>query len=199
MPSACSVMPAWKAPSVRDHSSTWCYNKDFKHQGFRQRMQTEIKPHERTTLVLRNLPDGFTRDMMAELLTSQGFANKFDFIYVPVKFCTMATIGYAFVNFVSPEAAEDCRSKLEGFTSWWKPCDNVMSVTWSDGDQGLATIIDRHRNSPVMHESVQEEFKPAIYLDGVRRAFPPPTRRIRPPRTQRYKNEDVVEHSGGEL
>lgn len=110
----------------------------------------------------------------------------------------MAAVGYAFVNFSTPEAAIECQSKLEGFTSWDKPCDNVMSVVWSESDQGLAAIIERHRNSPVMHESVHEEFKPALYRDGVQCAFPRPTKRIRPPRTQRYKYEGMGEQSGEE-
>merc|ERR1712019_97857 len=152
-------------------------------------MGAEIKPHERTTIVLRNLPEGFSRDMIADLLNSQGFERRFDFIYTPVKFSVMATIGYAFVNFVSAEAAQECLSKLDGFTDWATPCENSLTVLWSVKDQGLATIIDRHRNSKVMHESVREEFKPALYRDGVKTAFPPPTKHIKPPRVQRYSRE----------
>jgi hypothetical protein len=132
------------------------------------------------------MPEGFSRDMVADLLNSQGFERKFDFVYTPVKFNVMATIGYAFVNFVSNEAAEECLSKLDGFSDWTTPCENILTAIWSEKDQGLATIIDRHRNSPIMHASVKEEFKPALYLDGVRAAFPLPTRHIKPPRMQRY-------------
>jgi len=199
MSNSCGSISGWKTPSVRHHVNSGFDHQEAKHQRLHQRTQTEIKPHERTTVILRNLPEGFSRDMIAELLSSQGLAKNFDFIYAPVRFGTVSTIGYAFVNFTSPEAAEVCHSKFEGFTSWGKVCENVMSVVWSDSDQGLAAIIDRHRNSPVMHESVQEKFKPAIYKDGVRCAFPRPTRRIRPPRTQRYKNEFAGENGGEQL
>jgi len=124
--------------------------------------------------------------MIADLLNSQGFERRFDFIYTPVKFSAMATIGYAFVNFVSAEAAQECVSRLDGFTDWATPCENSLTVLWSEKDQGLATIIDRHSNSPVMHASVREEFKPALYMDGVKTEFPPPTKQIKPPRVQRY-------------
>merc|ERR1711953_819732 len=81
----------------------------------RQQRQAEVKLHERTTLVLRNLPDGFTRAKIEELLNSQGFAKKFNFIYAPVRFETMTINGYTFVNFVSPEDAQECLRKLDGF------------------------------------------------------------------------------------
>merc|ERR1712217_971262 len=109
------------------------------------------------------------------------------------------TVKCAFVNFVSHEAAEECFSRLNGFTDWATPCEKSLSVCWSENDQGLATLVDRHRDSSVMHESVRDEFKPALYKDGVRATFPrptkyikpPPTKYIKPPRVQR-ENRDVV-------
>jgi hypothetical protein len=120
--------------------------------------------------------------MVAELLNSQGFERRFDFIYTPVKLSAMATLGYAFVNFVSPDAAEECLLKLDGFRSWGSPCEKVLSVTWSDKDQGFEANVGRHRNNAIMHESVREELKAAIYVDGVRATFPRPTKRLKPPR-----------------
>merc|ERR1719498_937906 len=101
----------------------------------------------------------------------------------------MVTIGYAFVNFVTPEAAQECISKLDGLTDCVAPGETCLNVYWSEKDQGLMTIVDRHRNSPVMHDSVREEFRPAIYMDGIRVAFPPPTKHVRPPRMQRYNKD----------
>merc|ERR1712048_872435 len=172
---------------------TWSQHTAQSPECFRQRSQIEINPHERTTLILRNLPEGFSRDMIADLLNSQGFERKFDFIYTPVKFSVMATIGYAFVNFVSAEAAQECLSRLDGFTDWATPCENSLTVAWSEKDQGLAIIIERHRNSPVMHASVREEFKPAIYIKGVKSAFPEPTKKVKAPRIQRYRDDATVE------
>jgi hypothetical protein len=146
------------------------------------RDQVDSEPHGKTTVILRNLPRGFSRDMVADLLNSQGFEKKFDFIYSPVKIRTMVTLGYSFVNFVSPEAAEDCRSNLDGFNTWDVPCEKALSVTWSDSDQGFEANVDRHRNNPVMHDSVGDEFKAAIYVEGVRAKFPLPTKPIKQPR-----------------
>jgi hypothetical protein len=152
-----------------------------------QRNQVGSETHGKTTVILRNLPKGFSRDMVAGLLNSQGFEKKFDFIYSPVKLGTMATLGYSFVNFVSPEAAGDCRSKLDGFKTWDVPFEKALSVTWSDSDQGFEANVGRHRNNPVMHESIGDEFKPAIYVEGIRATFPLPTKPLKQPRAQRDK------------
>jgi len=157
------------------------------------------RPAERTTLIFNNLPDGFSRNKVAELLISQGFAKKFNFIYTPTQLSTMRTYGYAFVNMVSPEVAEECRSQLNGFSAWEMPCDNVLCAVWSDKDQGLTAIIDRHRNSPIMHKSiVNEEVKPALYTDGVKIAFPKPTKSIRAPRMEHRSKKWSTQVSGNE-
>merc|ERR1712187_2136 len=98
--------------------------------------------------------------------------------YMPIKFRAMVTIGCAFVNFVSHRAAEESLARLNGFTDWAAPCENRLSAFWSEKDQGLAALIDRHRNNPVMHESVRDKFKPALYKAGVRVEFPRPTKTI---------------------
>merc|ERR1712031_12811 len=103
----------------------------------------------------------------------------------------MITIGYAFVNFATPEAAQECISRLDGLSDRITTGETSLNVYWSEKDQGLMTIIDRHRNSPVMHESVLDEFKPAVYVEGVRVAFPPSTKHVRPPRMQRYKQDQA--------
>jgi len=53
--------------------------------------------------------------------------------------------------------------------------------------QGLPAHIDRYRNSPVMHESVEDEYKPAVFSPGTgdRAVFPPPTKKLRVPRIRR--------------
>jgi len=144
----------------------------------------------RTTVMLRNLPDGFSRDMLTAILNDEGFAGLYDFIYMPMNFRTKASFGYAFVNMVSPADAERCHEQLEGFTRWRVSTDKVCEVSWSDMHQGLSAHVDRYRNSPVMHESVPDEYKPVMYSFGVRTPFPPPTKKLRVPRIRRSSDND---------
>jgi hypothetical protein len=136
----------------------------------------------KTTLMLRNVPLQCTRSMLLDVLNSQGFRSKFDFVYLPINFDTRLAFGYAFVNFVNEAVAEKAREQFQGFNSWPVPCGETCETSWSDPFQGLAANIDRYRNSPVMHESIPEEHKPVLFSGGRRKAFPAPTRFIKPPR-----------------
>merc|ERR1719362_2511002 len=107
----------------------------------------------RTTLMLRNLPLDYTRDMLLHLLDMEGFAGKYDFVYLPVDFKTSFGLGYAFLNMVSPTDAVLLRTRLDGFNSWAVPSGKVCTVAWSAPLQGLEAHIERYRNSAVMQRS----------------------------------------------
>jgi len=140
---------------------------------------------KQTTVMLRNLPAGYSRDMLVLLMNRYGFEACFDFVYIPINFRTQAMFGYAFVNFVDEPQAQRARQVFEGFTDWGVQTDKVCEVSWSDMHQGLLAHVNRYRSSPVMHESVPDEYKPAVYSQGKRVAFPAPTKRIRVPRIRR--------------
>lgn len=139
-------------------------------------------PGERTTVMLRNLPNNYTRAMLLTLVEAEGFAGKYDFVYLPIDFGSQAGLGYTFINFVTPGDALRCFAVFEGFSNWVLPSDKVCSVTWGMPHQGLQSHIERYRNSPVMHESIPDEWKPAVFCNGRRLVFPPPTKVIQAPK-----------------
>lgn len=141
----------------------------------------------RTTVMLRGLPVGMTRAGLLELLDAQGFAEKYDFAYLPVDFDTLSGLSHAFVNVTIPEAAEQIRMHFEGFSDWPTPSDSVCHVAWNDKQQGLPALVERYRNSPVMHASVPEECKPVIISDGRRAPFPAPTQKVKAPKIGKSK------------
>merc|ERR1719384_3047567 len=91
-------------------------------------------------------------------------------------------MGYAFVNLCTPADARRLWHALDGFSGWSVPCNKVCSVSWSDPLQGLDAHIARYRNSPLMHKVVPDCYRPILFANGVRIAFPPPTKKIQPPR-----------------
>merc|ERR1711865_250110 len=97
-------------------------------------------------------------------------------------FKTKASLGYAFVNFLSSAIADRCMKVFDGFSKWAIPSRKVCGVSWSGPHQGLEAHVDRYRNSPVMHPDVPDNFKPVLLKDGVRLNFPVPTRKLRTPR-----------------
>jgi len=136
----------------------------------------------KTTVMLRNIPTAYTRSQLLEILEDEGFAGSFDFVYCPMDFSSKCCLGYAFVNFVSASDALRCRKVFEGFNEWGTPSEKVCEVTWGEPLQGLQAHIERYRNSPVMHSSVPEDWKPLIFQKGSPVDFPPPTKTIKAPK-----------------
>jgi len=135
-----------------------------------------------TTLMMRNIPNDYTRDDVLHLLDSLGFAGLYDFFYLPIDFMRNVGLGYAFVNFVSHISAESARCLLHGFKDWRVQTKKVMEVYWSELSQGLQSNIERYQNSALFHSSVPQEFQPLLFSSGGRVAFPKPTKPIHPPR-----------------
>jgi len=96
-------------------------------------------------------------------------------------------LGYALLNLVSHDVALSVQKHFNGFANW--PCgnENVCEVAWNSPHQGLETHIERYRNSPLMHASVPESYRPVLFANGVRKPFPAPTSRIRAPRIRHQK------------
>jgi hypothetical protein len=136
-----------------------------------------------TSVMLRNLPNKYTRDMLLQMLDSQGFQGAYTFVYLPIDFETHVGLGYAFVDLISHTVARKFCQHLQGFSQWVIPSDKVCSVTWSNANQqGWNAHVDRYRNSPIMHTSVPDAWKPVLFQDGIRVPFPRPTRKIRSPK-----------------
>jgi len=147
--------------------------------GLRENCQS---PESRTSVMMRNLPNNYGRQMLLDLLETEGYGGSFDFLYLPVDFQSNSGLGYAFINFASSAVAEHFCQHFTGFNRWCMDSDKVCQVTWSDSLQGLTAHIERYRNSPVMHESVPEDHRPLVFTGSERLPFPPPTKKIRAPR-----------------
>lgn len=141
----------------------------------------------RTTLVLKNLPGGYSREMLLGLFDNHGFMGQYDLIFLPIDFKTFENLGYAYLNFHSPLVAAQFIDAFQGFDRWWRAwCTAACEVSWSRFEQGYEGNIERYRNSPVMHESVPDMFKPAVFWNGVRQPFPHATKKIRAPRARTF-------------
>jgi len=140
-----------------------------------------------TTVMLRNLPNNYTRSMVLDLLDTFGFVGKYDFLYLPTDQERGANLGYAFVNMTTAVEAQLVRQRLEGFRRWSMPSSKRCSVGWSLPCQGLDANIERYRNSPLMHSSVPDEFKPIVLANGQRVSFPRPTKKLRKPKPSDHR------------
>lgn len=135
-----------------------------------------------------------------QLMQEEGFGKLVDFLYIPYHFQGGFNFGYGFVNLLTHGDAERCRATFHNFTRWpvagdGKGCD----VNSGDSFQGVEAHVERYRNSPVMHESVPDENRPAIYRDGVRQPFPPPTKLIKKPHVRANKRCKTPAEGSAEL
>merc|ERR1712183_539535 len=120
--------------------------------------------------------------MLAALLDMHGFKCSYDFIYIPHNFKHKKSFGYAFINFVDETIAETFLAEFAGFADWGMESDRIAEVAWAEHFQGLVAHVERYRNSPGMHTSVPDQFKPAIFQHGLRVPFPAPTKCLKSPR-----------------
>jgi len=132
-----------------------------------------------TTVMIRNMPNNYTRTMVLELLDQHGFAGQYDFVYLPIDFETKACLGYAFINMVDAASANLFWSVFSGFSNWSIPSRKVAGVSWSGPHQGLEAHIERYRNSSIMTDSTPDDYKPIVLRNGVRVPFAAPTRKLR--------------------
>lgn len=154
--------------------------------------EAEAVAQPRTTVMLRNLPNNYNRAMVLAMLDGEGFAGKYDFLYLPIDFKSRACLGYAFVNLVDEPDVSRFWCRFDGFSNWILPSKKVCHVSWSGPHQGLEAHIERYRNSPVMHKSVPDEYKPVVFRSGVRLDFPPPTKSTRAPRIRHISDFRVA-------
>merc|ERR1712151_1163186 len=66
----------------------------------------KVEGRRRTTAMMRNIPNTYTRANLLKLLDQQGFLGSYDLLYLPVDFQTDLNHGYAFINFTTTENFE---------------------------------------------------------------------------------------------
>uniref|UniRef100_A0A7S4QJD8 RRM domain-containing protein n=1 Tax=Alexandrium monilatum TaxID=311494 RepID=A0A7S4QJD8_9DINO len=146
-----------------------------------------------TTVMLRNIPNKYTREMLVKQL-SVDFNGQFDFMYLPIDFKNKCNVGYGFINFRTVEACDrfvrdfhgvDVRKCLPGLNS-----KKVVEVTPARV-QGLAENVRRLRNSPVMSQLMDHpEWMPLLFNDsGEEEPFPSPEQPL-PPVKPRGRNRE---------
>eukprot|EP00929_Paragymnodinium_shiwhaense_P012988 TRINITY_DN120859_c0_g1_i1.p1 TRINITY_DN120859_c0_g1~~TRINITY_DN120859_c0_g1_i1.p1 ORF type:complete len:493 (-),score=65.67 TRINITY_DN120859_c0_g1_i1:96-1574(-) len=68
-----------------------------------------------TTMMLRHIPCRKTQDEVMSHIDGKGFEGRYDFLYLPSDTRCGANLGYAFVNFLTPEDAERFKVEMDGY------------------------------------------------------------------------------------
>lgn len=135
-----------------------------------------------TTVMLRNVPNKYTRDMLVQVL-KEDFENEFNFVYLPIDFKNGCNIGYGFVNFTNYEACGRFVTSFDG-VEVQKCLPGLQSRKVAEVRparvQGFEENVQRLRSSPVMGELLKNPDWMPLLLDsrGEEMAFPMPEQPI---------------------
>eukprot|EP00927_Polykrikos_kofoidii_P045415 TRINITY_DN3939_c0_g1_i2.p1 TRINITY_DN3939_c0_g1~~TRINITY_DN3939_c0_g1_i2.p1 ORF type:complete len:483 (+),score=67.94 TRINITY_DN3939_c0_g1_i2:70-1449(+) len=83
-----------------------------------ENQSVDLPTDKLTTVMIRNVPNNFNRQQLMGELSKLGFGDSYDFLYLPIDSATSWNVGYAFVNFESPESAAACIATMG---SYWFP------------------------------------------------------------------------------
>ncbi|KAJ1290545.1 hypothetical protein BS78_02G252200 [Paspalum vaginatum] len=136
---------------------------------------------ERTSLMIRNIPNDFTRMRLMNIIdqhcflenlniAQDGVRSEYDFVYVPIDFRTFANKGYAFVNMTSPEAARRLWEHLHGHRWEVAGSGKTCAVDYA-AVEGLEQLVQHFSGSSFACHTV--EFLPVRFdppRDGTRPA-----------------------------
>ena len=129
----------------------------------RQGSSRSSTPEYKTTLMLRNIPNKFTRDQLVKIIMlKMGKPGSFDFFYLPTDFRSKCNFGYAFINMTSCENVDKFFQVFDGanLTSFINGIlagssnsnprySKICQVTFARV-QGLDENVRRLMNSPIM-------------------------------------------------
>ncbi|CAK0837006.1 unnamed protein product [Prorocentrum cordatum] len=69
-----------------------------------------------TTVMISNIPMAVAQNDLLDLINRAGFANRYDYAYMPITFEAGTTKGIAFVNFATPRDAREFSKQWNGAT-----------------------------------------------------------------------------------
>lgn len=152
-------------------------------------MTSPSNSSEFTTLMLRHLPNKYTRDMMLEELEARNVIRDINFFYMPIDLRHRCNVGYCFVNVTSKEAVARFRAAFHGTRLGQVRTNKTCEVEFGKV-QGLDANIEHYRNNAVMY--MNDKYRPTLLENGELIAFPAPTMTRDEMRTLKPKKQKGV-------
>lgn len=110
-----------------------------------------------TTMMLKNIPCRKSQEEVAMHIDQKGFSGRYDFFYLPRDVKFRANLGYAFINFLTPEDASSFEQEMNGYrfngSGSTKACAIVPAHV-----QGLVNNLAAFKRTEVMRSSRKPYF-----------------------------------------
>jgi hypothetical protein len=119
----------------------------------------------RTTLMIRNIPNKYTRQMLVDELNEYPQLLKcYDFLYLPIDFRNKCNLGYAFINMMSVQNVIELYHHFRG--ERWKRSRSEKKVDVKFGRlQSRAKLIEHFRASNFLAR-LPDDFRPIVYYSS---------------------------------
>lgn len=116
-----------------------------------------------TTMMLKNIPCRKAQEEVMMHIDQKGFGNRYDFFYLPRDVKFRANLGYAFINFITPEDAHNFQAEMNGYrfsgSGSAKACIVVPAHV-----QGLTNNLAAFKRTEVMRSSRKPYFSGVVTL-----------------------------------
>lgn len=127
--------------------------------------QAPPPPPPITTYMIRNIPTRFTSMSFVRLLEDYGFGKTFDFFYLPMDFRSGKNMGYAFINFKSPQTGIRFVDKFNLKRLPVSTSRKIVEV-YPSRRQGLIENVSLFRTSDLLSSSVSlPYYKPLVAVE----------------------------------
>jgi len=164
-----------------------------------------VEPGFCGTLMLRDIPNRYTSDMLIDCLMSQ-FKGKFDFLYLPIDFKNECNVGYAFINFTDVDACQlffRNFHRVEANTCLPRFKSNKICHLTPARVQGQAANVAHLLQSSIVDQLLEKPAWQPLVFDGhgnasqflVKSADAPKNRKSkRKTRTSSWESSDGAQH-----
>lgn len=113
---------------------------------------TQATSNPITTMMLRHIPCRKTQEEVMSHIDSKGFQGRYDFLYLPSDTRCGANLGYAFVNFLTPEDAERFKNEMDGYR--FSGCGSAKACAVNPAHvQGLQQNLATFKRMEVMRSA----------------------------------------------
>jgi len=122
-----------------------------------------------TTMMLRNIPNKYTQNTLLQEIDEMGFIGCYDFFYLPMDVQNRSNVGYAFINFTTPGAADRFHGIFKEH-AFRKHQSRKISSVCAAHVQGLDANLKHFETKAVTH-SRNDQYRPVVLRDNERISF----------------------------
>ncbi|KAK8792348.1 hypothetical protein WA588_004846 [Blastocystis sp. NMH] len=120
---------------------------------------SRIRNDPRTTLMIRNIPNSFTQDVVLRIVNGY-IRNRFDFFYLPIDFKTQCNLGYCYINVLDVDTVLDMYNNFHN-KHWPNTVSNKTCQICYARIQGKKQMMKDCDDWAVMH--LADEYRPLFY------------------------------------